>query len=122
MIDPATLKPGQRLLVHATIKEVGTLAEDSAVPMLTAEITGVRPPFTLQRIQIGMNDVHSLVDDETEPPPPLKIGDRVRDAQGMEFEVTGEPRTTEGGLTKVALWNEVIGYDTDFVSNLEVVA
>lgn len=105
-------EPGQFVSVRARIVHID---EES----WTVEIAGPRPPFTTMHIQISQEEVVALLNDVPEAARPLEIGDKVRDAQGQEFEVVADPRAVEGQPVEVALWNETLGFHSEYESALE---
>lgn len=116
MIDLDTLKAGDGLLIYATFVGKG------GDKQVFAEVAGHRPPFSGFQVIIGEADIHSLGDRPEPPPEPLKKGDRVRNEQGVEFEVVAEPRATEDGTMLLSLWNNEVGYEVDYPENLERIA
>ena len=115
MVDLDLLKLGAHVLVRAVVV-VMEKGDDGPVGVI---IDGHRPPFTKFRADIGAADIHSVVDAPPPEPEPIKKGDRVRNEQGVEFEVVADPRATEDGTVLLSLWNNEAGYDVDHPENLE---
>ena len=81
-------------------------------------IKGPRPPFTAESVAVGASEIDGVCEGDAAIEP-LKMGDKVRDMQGREFEVISPPRETEAGVLQVGLWSETIGFDFDYPINLE---
>lgn len=114
MVDLALLKEGNRVLIRAVVME--KIGDNGPVAVL---IDGQRPPFTKFRVDVGVGDIQSVIGADELESEPFKVGDQVRNEQGVEFTVAADPRETEDRVVLVALWNNDTGYDVDHPENLE---
>ena len=91
------LKPGDRVLVEATIW--GPVYNDGD---LRAEFVNTDGE---SHVPVRPDTIHSIL------PRQIKVGDRVRDRHGNTFKVAAEPRKAKGMDSEdVALWDDVVGY------------
>ena len=108
-VDLPDFIPGARVLVRATVVADG----DGG---LYVEIAGPRPPFTVQRALVSQPEIAGPDLDEPAPAP-LRIGDRVTDERGAEFELV-DIRERDDKAVIAMLWSADSGAGWDFLSNL----
>lgn len=103
------LKPGDRVLVEATV------LPDRADGDIMVRVPSCLDGHATEPFWISAPTIHSIL------PREIKVGDRVRDRTGEEWEVAHGPRDV-GGRLEVALWRDGYGYDCAYVKDLTVIA
>ena len=114
--DPAILTEGAHVLVRGVL-----MGEPDEGDSVRVRFDGPRPPHTRGYFEASLSEIAGLDDSPPADPEPIAVGDKVRNGQGVLFEVKAV-ETLEDKTVQYALWNAAAGFDFDFADNLHRVA